>query len=63
MGSDVSTLKKSTVDLESDLLNSYNTTKQLLPQKSDVVVVGGGIHSLIYAIQVKKKELQDATGQ
>jgi hypothetical protein len=62
MGSNLSTPEGNAVDLESELLNSYNTTKHS-PQNSDIVVVGGGIHSLIYAIHVKVKELRDAKGQ
>ncbi|KAI9048555.1 hypothetical protein LZ554_007388 [Drepanopeziza brunnea f. sp. 'monogermtubi'] len=38
-------------------LNSLNATPGL-PERSDVVVVGGGIHSLIYAIHARSLELQ-----
>ncbi|CAJ2500360.1 Uu.00g032130.m01.CDS01 [Anthostomella pinea] len=40
-------------------LNSLNTDSRT-PAKSDVVVVGGGIHSLIYAIHAQKKFLASA---
>ncbi|ESZ93160.1 hypothetical protein SBOR_6439 [Sclerotinia borealis F-4128] len=39
-------------------LNSYNSRGNKLPKSSDVVVVGGGIHALIYAIHAKSLELQ-----
>lgn len=38
-------------------LNSYNSCGNKLPQSSDVVVVGAGIHALIYAIHTKSLEL------
>ncbi|EPE30913.1 FAD/NAD(P)-binding protein [Glarea lozoyensis ATCC 20868] len=55
----MSSPKETTIDSESELLNSYNLMDHRIPKTSDVVVVGGGIHSLIYAIHLKKKELQN----
>lgn len=42
-------------------LNSYNSGGNKLPQSSDVVVVGGGIHALIYAIHARSLELQNGS--
>ncbi|KAK0100749.1 hypothetical protein ONS95_007199 [Cadophora gregata] len=42
---------------DSDLLNSMNKVLGL-PKSSDVVVVGGGIHSLIFAIHARTIELK-----
>ena len=42
---------------DSGLLKSYNLTKEALPKSSDVVVVGAGIHSLIYSIHAKTREI------
>lgn len=39
-------------------LNSLNAVKGL-PRQSDVVVVGGGIHALIYAIHARTLELKN----
>ncbi|KAF7879492.1 hypothetical protein EAF04_000688 [Stromatinia cepivora] len=38
-------------------LNSYNSCGSKLPESSDVVIVGGGIHGLIYAIHARSLEL------
>jgi len=63
MGERSSSSRESVSDADSELLNSLNLNHQTVPPESDVVVVGGGIHSLIYAIHVKKKEAYDSTGQ
>ncbi|KAM3077665.1 hypothetical protein ACMFMG_006993 [Clarireedia jacksonii] len=42
---------------DASVLNRFNAEKGQLPGKSDVVVVGGGIHALIYAIHAKTLEL------
>jgi flavin-dependent dehydrogenase len=42
---------------EADCLNTQNVNGTKLPSSSDVVVVGGGIHSLIYAIHARLKSL------
>lgn len=42
---------------DDELLNSYNVMGGATPEDADVVVIGGGIHSLIYAIHAKKLEI------
>jgi hypothetical protein len=42
---------------DASVLNQFNVAKEQLPRKSDVVVIGGGIHALIYAIHAKTLEL------
>lgn len=54
--------KSITTETTAALLNSYNAT-QGLPQLSDVVIVGGGIHSLMYAIHTRKLELQKSSSK
>ncbi|PQE11636.1 hypothetical protein CJF32_00004812 [Rutstroemia sp. NJR-2017a WRK4] len=51
----VGTSKKPLSD--ASILNQFNAGKEELPGKSDVVVIGGGIHALIYAIHAKTLEL------
>jgi hypothetical protein len=60
MGTNHSTPTEETCEAEENLLNSYNLTQHQVPRTSDVVVVGAGIHSLIYAIHLKTKEIQDS---
>ena len=43
-----------------EYLNSLNVSEGL-PKSSDIVVVGAGIHSLIFAIHARKLELQKRT--
>lgn len=46
-----------------NVLNSLNTVKEV-QERSDIVVVGGGIHSLIFAIHARTLELKkDNTGK
>lgn len=47
------------IPVEAAYLNSLNLTGAELPTNSDVVVVGGGIHSLIYAIHARLKSLRN----
>lgn len=42
-----------------EYINSYNPCGNKLPDTSDVVVVGGGIHALIYAIHARSLELKE----
>jgi hypothetical protein len=63
MGVKMSSPIERPLDPDSELLNSCNLKDYQIPKRSDVVVVGGGIHSLIYAIHVKEKELQNLGGQ
>ncbi|PQE12730.1 hypothetical protein CJF30_00002624 [Rutstroemia sp. NJR-2017a BBW] len=51
----VGTSKKPLSD--ASILNQFNAGKEQLPGKSDVVVIGGGIHALIYAIHAKTLEI------
>ncbi|KAK6605448.1 hypothetical protein H4I95_05254 [Botrytis cinerea] len=47
---------------DTQYLNSYNSCGNRLPENSDVVVVGGGIHALIYAIHARSLEIQNGKG-
>jgi len=40
------------------VLNSSSACAGIMPKSADVVVVGAGIHSLIYAIHTRKLELE-----
>lgn len=63
MGVELSTLSSEVVKpskkplSDASVLNQFNVTKGQLPEKSDVVVIGGGIHAMIYAIHAKTLEL------
>ena len=46
---------------DTQYLNSYNSCGNRLPENSDVVVVGGGIHALIYAIHARSLEIQNGS--
>ena len=59
-----STASEPTADSEPtdvSAINAGNPAGSLLPKASDVVVVGGGIHSLVYAIQARQLELKAPT--
>ena len=59
MGAKLSTQKDlESINSDNEVLNSYNKLKTSTPGASDVVVVGAGIHSLIYAIHTRKLELE-----
>jgi hypothetical protein len=63
MGAEQSSLSSEAVEhskkplSDASVLNQFNAGKEQLPGKSDVVVIGGGIHALIYAIHAKTLEL------
>lgn len=50
---------KERVDSHAEHLNSFNLAEALT--ESDVVVIGAGIHSLIYAIHTRSIELRDSS--
>jgi hypothetical protein len=50
---------KKHVESDAEHLNSFNLAEA--PPKSDIVVIGAGIQSLIYAIHTRSLELQDSS--
>ncbi|KAK7726296.1 hypothetical protein SLS57_003382 [Botryosphaeria dothidea] len=53
-------MRESPEPTEADYLNSQNVD-DVFPSASDVVVVGGGIHSLIYAIHARLRSIRQAS--